>query len=62
MADDMERDRQQSGQPGQKGGQSGQQGQTDQSRQQSGQTGQPKKSGQGMDDENESLNRQRRAS
>jgi|tagenome__1003787_1003787.scaffolds.fasta_scaffold20906779_2 hypothetical protein len=53
MADDVERDRQQSGEPGQKGGQSGHQ---------SGEPGQ-KKSGQDTDqDENERLDRQRRAS
>lgn len=78
MADDMEKNRQgqqsgqsgqQSGQSGQQGGQSGQQGgqsgQRGQGGQQSGQSGQPgqqKKGGQGQNEEDEDLNRQRRAS
>jgi hypothetical protein len=62
MADDMEKNRQQGGQSGQQGNQSGQPGQGQTGGQQSGQPSQ-KKGGQGTDeDENESLNRQRRAS
>jgi len=68
MADDMEKNRQQggqtgqSGQSGQQGSQSGQHGQGQTGGQQSGQTSQ-KKGGEGTEeDENESLNRQRRAS
>ena len=68
MAEDMEKNRQQgsqtgqSGQPGQHSGQSGQQGQNQPGGQHSGQTGQ-KKGGQGTEeDDNESQNRQRRAS
>jgi hypothetical protein len=58
MADDMEKNRQQGGQSGQQGNQSGQPGQS----QTGGQPSQ-KKGGQGTDeDEDESLNRQRRAS
>src|SRR5579864_41207 len=68
MADDMEKNRQQgqqSGQSGQRSGQSGQQGQpgqTGQGGQQSGQPGQQKKGGQGQNEEDEDMNRQRRAS
>jgi hypothetical protein len=61
MADDMEKNRQQ----GQQSGQSGQQGQTGQpgqDGQQSGQPGQQKKGGQGQNEEDEDMNRQRRAS
>ncbi|HTT20539.1 MAG TPA: hypothetical protein VMG82_16435 [Candidatus Sulfotelmatobacter sp.] len=68
MADDMEKSRgpmsQQPGQSGQQGSKSGQphdEGQSGQFGNQREQTGQ-KKSGQGTEDEEESLNRQRRAS
>jgi hypothetical protein len=64
MADDMEKNRgQQPGQSGQQGTESGQhgQGQSGQPGNQSGQSGQ-KKGGQGTDEEDENLNRQRRAS
>jgi hypothetical protein len=68
MADDMEKNRQQggqtgqSGQSGQHGSQPGQHGQGQTGGQQSGQNPQ-KKGGQGTEeDENESSNRQRRAS
>ena len=56
MADDSEKNRQQSGQFGQQGGQSGQHG--NQPGQQKDQTGQ----GGPVDDENEDMDRQRRAS
>ena len=59
MADDMEENKQQGGQPGQQGNQSGQPGQGGQ---QSGQPGQQKKGGQGQNEEDENLDRQRRAS
>jgi hypothetical protein len=66
MADDKERNRgqmgQQNEQSGQQGRQSDQHGQNQTGGQQGGQTGQ-KKGGQGTEeDDNESLNRQRRAS
>jgi hypothetical protein len=59
MADDMEKNKQQGGQPGQPGNQSGQPGQGGQ---QSGQPGQQKKGGQGQNEEDENLDRQKRAS
>lgn len=65
MADDMEKNRQQGGQPGQQS--NPQSGQHDQQRNQTGQTGQQgnqssqKKGGQ-AEDENENLDQQRRAS
>ena len=69
MADDMEKNRQQggqnSGQPGQQSnpGQTGQKGQPGHGEQPSGQPGQQKKGGLGQNDEdNENLDRQRRAS
>jgi hypothetical protein len=65
MADDMEKNRQQGGQPqtGQQGNQPGQHSQHGQGGQQSGQSGQnqQKKGGQN-ESENEDVNRQRRAS
>ncbi len=62
MADDMEKNRQQSGQ--QTGNQSGQQNQRNQTGQtgQTGQTSQKKGVGQNEEEDNENLDRQRRAS
>jgi hypothetical protein len=59
MADDMEKNRQQSGQ--QTGNQSGQQNQRNQTGQ-TGQTSQKKGVGQNEEEDNENLDRQRRAS
>lgn len=64
MADDMERNRQgsgQTGQSGQQGSQSGQQGQKNQTGQQHNQFDEQKKGGQNQKDD-ENLDRQRRAS
>lgn len=65
MADDMEKNKQQGGQPGQQSGQpdqSGQKGgQTGQSGQQSGQQNPQKKGGQGQNEEDDNIG-QRRAS
>jgi hypothetical protein len=63
MADDMEKNKQQGGQSGQPGQQDNQSSQKGQTGQQSGQPGQQKKGGQNQDqDDNENLDRQRRAS